>query len=74
MKSSDYSVDEVAREILVSAAARKTYIVLPRFAVRLWRLKRWLPNLFLKRARTLRKELQGRESSDGVSLRTRRYR
>jgi len=34
----------------------------PRFALRLWRYKRWLPMQFLKRAGGLRKEMkrQGR--------------
>jgi short-subunit dehydrogenase len=58
MKASGYGTDEVARDVLTAAAAGRTYIVLPRFAVRMWRIKRWLPLRFLKQARTLRGKMK----------------
>ena len=60
MRSSGYAAEQVADELLTAAAAGKIYIVLPRFAVRLWQFKRWLPNTFLRRAGTLREKLKRR--------------
>lgn len=49
MAASRYHAADVARDILRHAGAGRTYIVLPRSARILWRLKRWVPNLFLRR-------------------------
>ncbi len=54
MSKSGISADDMARDILAAAAAGKTYIVLPRRYLRLWRFKRWLPELFLKKLPSLR--------------------
>lgn len=61
MQSSTYSAADVARDVLIEAGAGRMYIVLPAAARRLWRLKRWLPHVFLRRARTLREKMRARE-------------
>jgi NADP-dependent 3-hydroxy acid dehydrogenase YdfG len=47
MQRSEYSVADVARDVLREAAEGSVYIVLPRSARTMWRLKRWLPLRFL---------------------------
>jgi NADP-dependent 3-hydroxy acid dehydrogenase YdfG len=47
MQRSEYSVQDVARDVLREAAEGNVYIVLPRSARTMWRLKRWLPLRFL---------------------------
>jgi NADP-dependent 3-hydroxy acid dehydrogenase YdfG len=47
MQRSEYSVEDVARDVLREAAEGNVYIVLPRSARTMWRLKRWLPLRFL---------------------------
>jgi short-subunit dehydrogenase len=54
MSSSDYSAVGVAHDVLRLAAAGKSYIVLPRSARTLWRLKRWMPRFFLNRVLAMR--------------------
>jgi len=54
MDDSGYSAADVARDVLKSATAGKTYIVLPRSARFLWRAKRWMPTLFLNRIARMR--------------------
>jgi short-subunit dehydrogenase len=54
MSKSGISADDMARDILLAAAAGKTYIVLPRQYLLLWRFKRWLPEFFLKKLPSLR--------------------
>jgi short-subunit dehydrogenase len=49
MKTSGYGAPEVAKDVLTAAARRELYIVLPRRARGLWRLKRWLPSRFVRR-------------------------
>jgi short-subunit dehydrogenase len=51
MRSSSYSAEQAAYEILTESADGKTYIVLPRSARALWRMKRWMPLRFLDRVR-----------------------
>jgi NADP-dependent 3-hydroxy acid dehydrogenase YdfG len=53
MQKSAYSVDQVARDLLTEAADGRTYIVLPKAARKMWRLKRWMPLRFLDRVRQL---------------------
>ena len=47
MQKSGYSVQEVASDVLMQAAEGRTYIVLPKSARMLWRMKRWMPVRFL---------------------------
>lgn len=47
MQASGYTVDQVAADLLAAAAKGKIHIVLPRSARFIWRLKRWLPQLYL---------------------------
>jgi NADP-dependent 3-hydroxy acid dehydrogenase YdfG len=47
MQRSEYSVEDVARDLLREAADGNVYIVLPRTARTMWRLKRWMPLRFL---------------------------
>jgi NAD(P)-dependent dehydrogenase (short-subunit alcohol dehydrogenase family) len=49
MSSSSYSAQQVAIDLLNHASSGKTHIVLPASARWLWRLKRWMPNVFLSR-------------------------
>jgi NADP-dependent 3-hydroxy acid dehydrogenase YdfG len=51
MRSSRQSASEMAHEILRSIGRGDLY-VLPGEARKFWRLKRWLPNLFVRRAGT----------------------
>jgi hypothetical protein len=48
MRKSAYLATDVAHDVLNAAADGKTYIVLPREARSMWRLKRWMPERFLK--------------------------
>jgi NADP-dependent 3-hydroxy acid dehydrogenase YdfG len=48
MDGSGYSASEVAHDVLHFAARGRTYIALPASARRLWRLKRWMPNTFMR--------------------------
>ena len=58
MESSSYGVTDVARDVLRQAGKGKLYIVLPRSARFLWRLKRWMPMQFLRTVVTLRERLR----------------
>ena len=49
VQRSEYSVEGVARDLLREAAEGNVYIVLPRSARTLWRLKRWMPLRFLNK-------------------------
>jgi len=53
MQRSEYSVENVARDLLKEAADGNVYIVLPRSARLMWRLKRWLPLRFLDKVSDL---------------------
>jgi len=53
MQRSEYSVENVARDLLKEAADGNVYIVLPRSARLMWRLKRWLPLRFLDKVSEL---------------------
>lgn len=59
MATSGYLVTDVARDVLTAAANGRTYIVLPRSARAIWRLKRWMPDYFLKRVIELRDRMRG---------------
>lgn len=47
MQQSGYAVEDLARDLLTESADGRTYIVLPKSARMLWRLKRWMPLRFL---------------------------
>jgi short-subunit dehydrogenase len=58
MESSGYSAPDVARDVLKLAGDGRLYIVLPRSARALWRLKRWMPMRFLRNVIELRERLR----------------
>jgi NAD(P)-dependent dehydrogenase (short-subunit alcohol dehydrogenase family) len=58
MQSSGYSAVEAARDVLTYAGNGRMYIVLPGSARFLWRLKRWLPGLFLRQVVRLRERMR----------------
>ena len=51
MQRSEYPVEQAARDLLTEAADGRTYIVLPKAARMMWRMKRWMPLRFLDRVR-----------------------
>jgi NADP-dependent 3-hydroxy acid dehydrogenase YdfG len=53
MQRSEYSVADVARDLLKEAADGNVYIVLPRAARTMWRFNRWLPLRFLDKVSEL---------------------
>ena len=63
MDASSYAVSEVARDVLLYAGAGRLYIVLPRSARMLWRLKRWAPLFFLKRVLALREKMRAAQAN-----------
>jgi NAD(P)-dependent dehydrogenase (short-subunit alcohol dehydrogenase family) len=63
MQSSEYAAADVARDVLTMAGNGKLYIVLPRAARALWRLKRWMPGVFLKRVVQLRERLRATQAN-----------
>jgi short-subunit dehydrogenase len=63
MEKSKYVVTEVARDVLLQAGAGRLYIVLPRSARILWRLKRWAPLFFIKRVLTLRERMRAEQAN-----------
>jgi NAD(P)-dependent dehydrogenase (short-subunit alcohol dehydrogenase family) len=63
MEASKYVVTEVARDVLLQAGAGRLYIVLPRSARWLWRLKRWAPLFFIKRVLALREKMRAGQAN-----------
>lgn len=61
LRKSKYSAEDIARDLLKEAADGRVYIVLPRAARTLWRLKRWMPLRFLDKV----SELAQQRSSPG---------
>jgi len=59
MNASGYGAEEAAHDILKMAGAGKLYIVVPSSARALWRLKRWMPGLFLKGIAAMRERARG---------------
>jgi NAD(P)-dependent dehydrogenase (short-subunit alcohol dehydrogenase family) len=49
MKASGYTATQLASDVLNLAANGEVYIVLPKSTRGLWRLKRWMPDRFLRR-------------------------
>lgn len=56
MQRSEYSAEDIARDLLKEAADGSFYIVLPRAARTLWRMKRWMPLRFLERVGQIAKQ------------------
>ncbi|GFE78024.1 short chain dehydrogenase [Steroidobacter agaridevorans] len=48
---SEYPVEQAAQDLLTASADGRTYIVLPKAARTMWRMKRWMPLRFLDRVR-----------------------
>lgn len=53
MQRSAYPVEQAALDLLTQAADGRTYIVLPKAARMMWRMKRWMPLRFLDQVRHL---------------------
>jgi NADP-dependent 3-hydroxy acid dehydrogenase YdfG len=53
MRRSEYPVEQAALDLLTECADGRTYIVLPKAARKMWRMKRWMPLRFLDRVRQL---------------------
>jgi short-subunit dehydrogenase len=53
MRRSEYPVEQAALDLLTECADGRTYIVLPKAARMMWRMKRWMPLRFLDRVRQL---------------------
>jgi NAD(P)-dependent dehydrogenase (short-subunit alcohol dehydrogenase family) len=58
MKASRYSAVQAASDVLNLAARGEVYIVLPKSARGLWRLKRWMPRRFLRRVAKLHEAMR----------------
>ncbi len=63
MQDSGYTASDVARDVLLRASAGDLYIVLPRAARTLWRLKRWAPRFFLRRVLALRERMRAAQAN-----------
>lgn len=63
MKGAGYTAPEVARDVLLQSAAGDLYIVLPKSARMLWRLKRWAPRFFLRRVLALRERMRAEQAN-----------
>jgi len=63
MEGSNYAAADVARDVLMYAAAGRLHIVLPGSARMLWRLKRWAPRFFLKRVLMLRERMRAAQAN-----------
>jgi NAD(P)-dependent dehydrogenase (short-subunit alcohol dehydrogenase family) len=60
MKNSSYTSTQCALDILHAAGKRELYIVLPKSIRRVWRFKRWLPQIFVRQFPHLRERLSGK--------------
>ncbi|HEY4368097.1 MAG TPA: SDR family NAD(P)-dependent oxidoreductase [Steroidobacteraceae bacterium] len=58
MDSATCQAPDVAHDILQLAGRGKMYIVLPKSAQSLWRLKRWMPGVFLRRVVAMRERMR----------------
>lgn len=58
METSAYTVDQVARDVLIQSGAGRIHIVLPHSARWMWRFKRWMPGLFLKSVVAMRERMR----------------
>ncbi len=53
MQRTEYSAEQAAHDLLTESADGRTYILLPKAARAMWRMKRWMPERFLKQVRRL---------------------
>ncbi|MBM0103837.1 SDR family NAD(P)-dependent oxidoreductase [Steroidobacter sp. S1-65] len=53
MQQSEYSAESAAHDLLTASADGRTYIVLPKAARTMWRMKRWMPMRFLDQVRRM---------------------
>jgi NADP-dependent 3-hydroxy acid dehydrogenase YdfG len=60
MRSSRYTAEMCAQDILRAAGARELHIVLPKAMRSVWRFKRWLPGIFVRQFPHLRERLTRR--------------
>lgn len=67
MDSTRYSATDVAYDVLRFAGRGRTYIPLPASSRMLWRLKRWMPNLFLRVVTSLRERAVASATGQGVA-------
>lgn len=51
MERAEYQAPRLAEDLLTEAAHGRTYIVLPKAARKMWRMKRWMPLRFLDQVR-----------------------
>jgi short-subunit dehydrogenase len=58
MKTSGYAACDVAVDVLQGAARGEVYIVLPKSTRGLWRLKRWMPDRFLRRVAKIHESMR----------------
>jgi NAD(P)-dependent dehydrogenase (short-subunit alcohol dehydrogenase family) len=63
MNASRYTAERAAADMLAACAAGRLYIVLPGSYVRLWRFKRYLPNLFMSMMLRTRRRALARQRS-----------
>lgn len=64
MKNSRYTAATCALDILEGAGDRDLYIVLPKAMRRVWRFKRWLPTMFVRRFPHLRERFRGKSKQN----------
>ena len=62
MRSSGYAAADVARDVLIQSSDGETYVVLPRSTRALWRMKRWMPERFLRRVSEIRERMKAQSS------------
>jgi short-subunit dehydrogenase len=67
MDASSYSATDVASDVLRFAGRGRTYIPLPTSARMMWRLKRWMPNLFLRLVTSLRERASAAATEQRVA-------
>ncbi|HXQ30932.1 MAG TPA: SDR family NAD(P)-dependent oxidoreductase [Steroidobacteraceae bacterium] len=63
MNASGYTAAQAAADMLAACAAGRLYIVLPAAYARLWRLKRFLPGVFMRRLSRMRWQALARRNS-----------
>jgi short-subunit dehydrogenase len=54
MSNATYPATAVANDVLLMASAGKLYILAPKETHKLWRMKRWMPEWFLKKVAATR--------------------
>jgi NAD(P)-dependent dehydrogenase (short-subunit alcohol dehydrogenase family) len=67
MDGTSYSAVDVAHDVLRFASRGRTYIPLPASARMLWRIKRWMPNIFLRFVSVMRERAVGAATEQRVA-------